>query len=140
MSAGFADIDNDGDVDLYVTTVRGGNLLLENDGKGRFRDITAAAGLTYVGHSSSAVFFDYNRDGRVDLLLVNVGRYTTETTAAAGDDASYYVAFEDAFAGHLRPRVPNVAFSTATKAATASPMSRSSPGWWTSHGPATPAR
>ena len=75
-----ADIDNDGDVDLYVTTVRGGNVLFENDGKGRFRDITAAAGLGYVGHSSSAVFFDYNRDGRVDLLLVNVGRYTMETT------------------------------------------------------------
>ena len=60
VSAGFADIDNDGDVDLYVTTVRGGNVLLQNDGKGRFRDITAAAGLTYVGHSSSAVFFDYD--------------------------------------------------------------------------------
>ena len=103
VSAGFADIDNDGDVDLYVTTVRSGNVLLENDGKGRFRDITAAAGLTYVGHSSSAVFFDYNRDGRVDLLLVNVGRYTTETTAAAGDNGSYYVAFADAFAGHLTP-------------------------------------
>ena len=103
VSAGFADIDNDGDVDLYVTTVRGGNVLFENDGKGRFRDITAAAGLTYVGHSSSAVFFDYNRDGRVDLLLVNVGRYTTEAAAAAGDNARYYVAFEDAFAGHLTP-------------------------------------
>ena len=57
VSAGFADIDNDGDVDLYVTTVRGGNVLFENDGKGRFRDITAAAGLGYVGHSSSARVF-----------------------------------------------------------------------------------
>jgi hypothetical protein len=103
VSAGFADIDNDGDVDLYVTTVRGGNVLFENDGKGRFRDITAAAGLTYVGHSSSAMFFDYNRDGRVDLLLVNVGRYTTAATAPVGDGASYHVAFEDAFAGHLEP-------------------------------------
>jgi hypothetical protein len=101
VSASFADIDNDGDPDLYVTTVRGGNMLFENDGHGRFRDITAASGLNYVGHSSGAVFFDYDRDGRLDLFLVNVGKYTTETTA--GDGYKYYVAFEDAFSGHLKP-------------------------------------
>jgi len=101
VSASFADIDNDGDEDLYVTTVRGGNMLFENDGSGRFRDITAAARLTYVGHSSGAVFFDYNRDGRLDLFLVNVGKYTTETIAGTG--YKYYVAFEDAFSGHLKP-------------------------------------
>jgi hypothetical protein len=101
VTASFADVDNDGDADLYVTTVRGGNLMFENDGSGRFRDITAAAGLTYVGHSSGAVFFDYDRDGRLDLFLVNVGRYTTNTVA--GEGYKYYVAFEDAFSGHLKP-------------------------------------
>ena len=101
VTASFADVDNDGDADLYVTTVRAGNVLFENDGAGRFKDITAASGLSYTGHSSGAVFFDYNRDGRLDLFLVNVGRYTTDTIAGAG--YRYYVAFEDAFSGHLKP-------------------------------------
>ncbi len=101
VAASFADIDNDGDQDLYVTTVRAGNVLFENDGKGRFKDVSAASGLNYSGHSSGAIFFDYDRDGRLDLFLVNVGRYTTETVGGAG--YKYYVAFDDAFSGHLKP-------------------------------------
>lgn len=101
VSASFGDIDNDGDPDLYVTTVRGGNMLFENDGKGRFKDVSRASGLGYVGHSSSAVFFDYDRDGKLDLFLVNVGRYTTNRTA--GDGYKYYVGIDKAFEGHLTP-------------------------------------
>jgi hypothetical protein len=101
VSASFADIDNDGDPDLYVTTVRGGNILFENEGKGHFKDISEAAGLGYVGHSSAAVFFDYDRDGQLDLFLVNVGRYTTKRTA--GDGYRYYVGIDNAFEGHLKP-------------------------------------
>ena len=101
VSASFADIDNDGDQDLYVTTVRGGNMLFENDGHGHFKDISAASGMNYTGHSSSAVFFDYDHDGLLDMFLVNVGKYTTETVA--GDTYKYFVAFEDAFTGHLKP-------------------------------------
>ena len=101
VSASFADIDNDGDPDLSVTTVRGGNMLFENDGHGHFKDISAASGLNYVGHSSSAVFFDYDHDGLLDMFLVNVGRYTTDTIG--GDAYKYYLAFADAFSGHLHP-------------------------------------
>ena len=53
VSASFADVDNDGDPDLFVTTVRKGNALFENDGKGVFSDVTKEAGLGYVGHSSA---------------------------------------------------------------------------------------
>ena len=101
VTASFADTDNDGDADLYVTTVRGGNAFFENDGRGRFRDVTDTAGLAYTGHSSGAVFFDFNRDGRLDLFLANVGRYTTDTVA--GEGYQYFVAVEDAFSGHLKP-------------------------------------
>ncbi len=99
VTASFADVDNDGDPDLYVTSVRGGNVLFENDGKSRFRDVTKAAGLEYSGHSSGAVFFDFDNDGRLDLFLVNVGKYTTDEKGRGG----YFVGFSDAFAGHLKP-------------------------------------
>ncbi len=99
VSGSFADLDNDGDQDLYVTTVRKGNVLFENDGKGRFKDATAASGLGYNGHSSGAVFFDYDRDGKLDLFLVNVGKYTVDEQGRGG----YYVGREDAFASHNFP-------------------------------------
>src|SRR5205809_2089517 len=99
VGCAFADIDNDGDPDLFVTTVRHGNRLFENLGNGTFRDITAQAGVGYLGHSSGAVFFDYDGDGLLDLFLTNVGVYTSNARGSGG----YYVALSDAFLGHLRP-------------------------------------
>src|SRR5882724_2665614 len=55
VAAAFADVDNDGAPDLFVTTVRHGNHLFKNLGRGRFEDITRSAGLDYSGHSSGAV-------------------------------------------------------------------------------------
>ena len=99
VAASFADTDNDGDQDLFVTTVRGGNVLFENDGRGRFSDITQKAGLGLVAHSSGAVFFDYDNDGLVDLFVCNIGRYTTDRK---GPDGAY-VGVRDAFLGHTHP-------------------------------------
>jgi len=99
VTASFADIDNDGDQDLFVTTVREGNVLFENDGHGRFRDISKAAGVDHVGHSSGAVFFDYDRDGLLDLYLCNVGQYTNDRRRPDGA----FVGLTDAFSGHLHP-------------------------------------
>jgi hypothetical protein len=99
VGASFADIDNDGDPDLFVSTVRHGNRLFENTGEGRFRDITMRAGVGYVGHSSGAVFFDYDRDGLLDLFVTNVGVYTTDEKGRGG----YFIGFKDAFLGHTKP-------------------------------------
>lgn len=116
VTASFADIDNDGDPDLYVTSVRFGNALFENDGTGKFRDITDHSNTGYVGHSSGAVFFDYDRDGLLDLFVANVGKYTIDEKAKvtmeslrgeSQEDYYYYDGITDAFGGHLKPNERN---------------------------------
>ena len=99
VAGSFADIDNDGDPDLLVTTVRMGNLLFRNDGKGVFTDITEQAGIGHVGHSSGAVFFDYDNDGWLDCFVTNVGVYTFDKLGPG----PYYIGREDAFHGHNFP-------------------------------------
>ncbi len=99
VTASFADVDNDGDADLFVTTVNDGNVLFENRGDGTFEDVTERAGLGYSGHSSAADFFDYDNDGRLDLFVANIGQYTGEERGRA----DYDVGFVDAFSGHLFP-------------------------------------
>ncbi len=82
VGATAADIDGDADLDLFVTRYGQSNLLLLNDGTGRFTDGTAAAGLdgpTY--RSVSAAFADLDRDGDLDLIVGNYGE-----TPANGDD------------------------------------------------------
>ncbi len=113
VTASFADVDNDGDADLYVTNVRSANVLFVNDGKGHFQDVTETSGLGYDGHSSGAVFFDYDRDGRLDLFLCVVGVYTTDELRTVANDATttgyeageflFYSAVKGAFGGHLQP-------------------------------------
>jgi enediyne biosynthesis protein E4 len=99
VGAAFADIDNNGHQDLFVTTVRGGNALFENDGQGHFTDVTHEAGLDLVAHSSGAFFFDYDNDGLLDLLVCNVGKYTYDDKGPEGE----YVGIPNAFDGHLHP-------------------------------------
>ena len=100
VGAAFADIDNDGDPDLFVTTTKMGNVLYENLGGGRFRDITREAGLDLLtNHSASAVFLDYDRDGLLDLFVCNVGVYTTEEKGPG----EFYRSVTNAFHGHLHP-------------------------------------
>jgi hypothetical protein len=84
VGATWGDFDNDGLPDLYVTSTRGGNVLFKNLGNGRFADVTAKANLTLVAHSQTAVFFDYDNDGYLDLFVTNTARWTNRSQDPTG--------------------------------------------------------
>lgn len=71
MHSVWGDIDNDNDLDLYVTKWAAANTLYENRGDGTFADITERAGVGYWGYGNGATFLDYDRDGHLDLLVGN---------------------------------------------------------------------
>ncbi len=68
-AAAFADVDLDGNVDLYVTSENGSNKFFQNDGTGHFTDITASSGLETISGGSCATFSDINGDGYPDLCV-----------------------------------------------------------------------
>jgi enediyne biosynthesis protein E4 len=70
----IGDINNDGRPDVVVTRYdpqEGGVKLFLNNGNGTFTDITNDAGLSNPSWATSAAFFDYDRDGWLDLIVVN---------------------------------------------------------------------
>ena len=71
MHAVWGDVDNDGDLDLYVAKWAEPNALLRNNGDGTFTDIAAEAGVDYWGYGNGATFLDYDRDGWLDLFVAN---------------------------------------------------------------------
>jgi hypothetical protein len=87
VGAVFADYDNDGHPDLFVTSTRGGNVLFHNNGDGTFTDVTQKAGVAHVGHSQTASFFDFDNDGYLDLFVTNTAQWTTNTYDSS---AHYY--------------------------------------------------
>ncbi len=92
FGASAADIDNDGDLDLYVLNY-GPNVLYRNNGDGTFTDISRSSGLDDPHWSLSAPWLDYNGDGYLDVYVCNYLEYDL------GAFSAYYRA--DNFPGPL---------------------------------------
>ena len=89
----WGDIDNDGDLDLYLSTMGSSNVLYENlgpaseEGRPRFRDITARATVGAPLLSFPTWFWDYDQDGRLDILAGSYGSF--EESMLEGVAADY---------------------------------------------------
>jgi hypothetical protein len=78
MGVAVGDYNNDGFPDIFITCV-GQNRLFRNTGKGTFVDATNAGGLgKREGFSTSALWFDYDRDGLLDLFVCNYVKWSPE--------------------------------------------------------------
>src|SRR6266850_4764068 len=79
LGAAVGDYDNDGHDDIFITAV-GQSRLFHNTGKGTFTDATKSAGLEGPREfSTSAAWVDYDKDGRLDLLVGNYVQWSPET-------------------------------------------------------------
>ena len=81
------DYDNDGHPDVFVTYY-GHNVLYRNLGDGTFRDVTEKAGLPVSGvrYGSGCSFFDYDRDGKLDIFVSNYVDLDLKKTPKPGDN------------------------------------------------------
>jgi hypothetical protein len=78
MGVAVGDYDNDGFEDIYVVGY-GSSILYHNSGNGTFTDVTKQAGVQNAGKwGSSAAWFDYDRDGKLDLIVANYVDFTPE--------------------------------------------------------------
>jgi len=84
------DFDNDGYSDLYVTGY-GRAILYHNNGDGTFTDITAKAGVADEGGwSTSAGWFDYDKDGWLDLVVANYIEWSPKNNLYCGERRAGY--------------------------------------------------
>ena len=79
MGVAVGDYDNDGHPDIYLTCV-GQSRLFRNTGKGSFVDVTRTSGLDKrLAFSTSAMWVDFDRDGRLDLFVCNYVKWSEAT-------------------------------------------------------------
>ena len=86
--AAFFDMDNDGDIDLWVSGGLERDALYENDGLGNFKDISVQAGLGITKNfvTSGVITGDINNDGYIDALLLTHRGFTNYLLKNNGDN------------------------------------------------------
>jgi tetratricopeptide (TPR) repeat protein len=67
--AAWGDIDEDGDVDLFVSNMGGPNRLYRNEGSGTFKDVASEAGVQRMPGAFTCFFWDFDNDGHLDLFV-----------------------------------------------------------------------
>jgi len=77
MGCACGDYNSDGLMDIYVTGLNR-NILYRNNGDGTFTDVTDQAGVRSGSWGTSASFFDYDLDGRLDLIVANYINWSSE--------------------------------------------------------------
>src|ERR671910_3186384 len=85
MGCAIADYDNDGYQDILVTAY-GRCTLYHNNGNGTFTDVTVRAGVAAPGWTTSAVWFDYDNDGKLDLFLCSFVQFSAKSDVFCGDN------------------------------------------------------
>jgi len=89
MGVAVGDYNNDGFPDLFISCV-GQSRLFRNTGKGTFVDVTRSSGLFgRQGLSTSALWFDYDRDGFLDLFVCNYVRWSPERDVFCSLDGTH---------------------------------------------------
>ena len=91
----YADYDNDGDFDCFLTNHSTTMTLFENDGNGYFTDVTVQAGLDFSGFALQAKMADFDNDGFIDVIVAGGihryyrnngdGTFTQDNAFTAGD-------------------------------------------------------
>jgi len=89
MGVAVGDYDNDGHDDIFVTAL-GQSRLFHNNGNGTFTDVTKAAGMWGPNEfSTSAAWVDYDRDGRLDLVVANYVEWSLPTDIYCTSDGAH---------------------------------------------------
>jgi hypothetical protein len=86
MGASAGDYDADGWQDLLVTSYGSRNILYRNNGNGTFTDVTEKAGLAAPGWYTCSVWFDYDKDGKLDLFVSSFVEYRKALNVLCGDN------------------------------------------------------